>query len=67
VIGGTSLFGGRGSIIGTVLGVILLRFISNGVILAGLPGLSYRIFVGLTILIMMAIHVLMERKIRRES
>ena len=67
VIGGTSLFGGRGSIIGTVLGVILLRFISNGVILAGLPGLSYRIFVGLTILIMMTIHVLMERKIRRES
>jgi simple sugar transport system permease protein len=67
VIGGTSLFGGRGSIIGTVLGVILLRFISNGVILAGMPGLSYNIFVGLAILIMMTIYVLMERKIKRES
>jgi simple sugar transport system permease protein len=67
VIGGTSLFGGSGSVIGTVMGVILLRFISNGVILAGLPGLSYRIFYGLTILIMMTIYVLMERRIKRES
>jgi len=67
VIGGTSLFGGTGSIIGTLLGVILLRFISNGVILAGMPGLSYNIFVGLAILIMMTIYVLMERKIKTES
>jgi len=67
VIGGTSMFGGTGSIIGTVLGVILLRFISNGVILAGMPGLSYNIFVGLAILIMMTIYVLMERKIKSES
>jgi simple sugar transport system permease protein len=67
VIGGTSMFGGTGSIIGTVLGVILLRFISNGVILAGMPGLSYNIFVGLAILIMMTIYVLMQRKIQRES
>jgi len=67
VIGGTSLFGGTGSIIGTLLGVILLRFISNGVILAGMPGLSYNIFVGLAILIMMTIYVLIERRIKRES
>jgi simple sugar transport system permease protein len=67
VIGGTSMFGGTGTIIGTLLGVILLRFISNGVILAGMPGLSYNIFVGLAILIMMTIYALMERKIKRES
>ena len=30
VIGGTSLFGGRGSIRGTVLGVLLLGFVTNG-------------------------------------
>jgi simple sugar transport system permease protein len=41
VVGGTSLFGGRGTIIGTVLGVILLRSIRNGIIVVGVPGLAY--------------------------
>ncbi|MFJ2609283.1 ABC transporter permease [Streptomyces sp. NPDC091279] len=30
VLGGTSLFGGRGSVLGTVLGVLTLGFIENG-------------------------------------
>jgi ribose transport system permease protein len=30
VIGGASLFGGRGSIIGTLLGVFIMVFIHNG-------------------------------------
>jgi simple sugar transport system permease protein len=57
VIGGTSLFGGTGTILGTVLGVILLRSIRNGVILVGVPGLAYNIFVGALILIAMLLQV----------
>jgi simple sugar transport system permease protein len=57
VIGGTSLFGGTGTILGTVLGVILLRSIRNGVILVGVPGLAYNIFVGGLILIAMLLQV----------
>lgn len=34
ILGGTSLFGGRGTILGTVLGVILIGFIVNGLILS---------------------------------
>ncbi len=35
ILGGTSLFGGRGTILGTVLGVILIGVIVNGLILTG--------------------------------
>jgi ribose transport system permease protein len=35
ILGGTSLYGGRGTILGTVLGVILIAVIVNGLILSG--------------------------------
>jgi len=53
VIGGTSLFGGSGTIVGTLIGVILLQAISNGVVLVGFPGLAYPMFVGAIILVAM--------------
>jgi simple sugar transport system permease protein len=34
VLGGTNLFGGRGTVLGTVLGVLALGFIENGLQLA---------------------------------
>jgi ribose transport system permease protein len=37
ILGGTSLLGGSGSIIRTVLGVLMLAFIQNGLILMGQP------------------------------
>jgi simple sugar transport system permease protein len=62
VIGGTLLFGGRGTIIGTIIGVFLLRTIRNGIIIVGVPGLAYNIFVGVIILFMMAVHATIERR-----
>ncbi|MCP4396300.1 MAG: ABC transporter permease [bacterium] len=62
VIGGTLLLGGRGTILGTVIGVLLLRSMRNGIIVVGVPGLAYNIFIGLIILFMMTIHSLMERR-----
>ncbi len=50
VIGGTALTGGRGTIIGTVLGVFILRVMRNGIVLIGVPGLAYNIFIGAIIL-----------------
>ena len=62
VIGGTALTGGRGTIIGTVLGVLILRLMRNGIVMVGVPGLAYDIFVGAIILGMMAIHSGLERR-----
>jgi simple sugar transport system permease protein len=62
VIGGTALTGGRGTIIGTVLGILILRVMRNGIVLIGVPGLAYNIFIGAIILGMMALHSGLERR-----
>jgi simple sugar transport system permease protein len=64
VIGGTALSGGRGTIIGTVIGVLILRIMRNGIVLIGVPGLAYNIFIGAIILGMMALHSWLERRHR---
>jgi simple sugar transport system permease protein len=62
VIGGTALAGGRGTIIGTVLGIFILRVMRNGIVLIGVPGLAYNIFIGAIILGMMVLHSGLERR-----
>ena len=62
VIGGTALGGGRGTIIGTVLGIFILRLMRNGIVLVGVPGLAYNIFVGAIIVGMMALHSWLDRR-----
>ena len=56
------LTGGRGTIIGTVLGIFILRVMRNGIVLVGVPGLAYNIFIGAIILGMMALHSWLERR-----
>ena len=62
VIGGTALTGGRGTVVGTVLGVLILRVMRNGIVMVGVPGLAYNIFIGAIILGMMALHSWLERR-----
>lgn len=62
VIGGTALTGGRGTIVGTVIGIFILRIMRNGIVMIGVPGLAYNIFIGAIILGMMALHSQLERR-----
>ncbi len=62
VIGGTALMGGRGTILGTIIGIFILRLMRNGIVLIGVPGLAYNIFIGAIILGMMALHTWLERR-----
>ncbi|WP_062013696.1 ABC transporter permease [Aureimonas sp. AU4] len=62
VIGGTALTGGRGTILGTVIGIFILRIMRNGIVMVGVPGLAYNIFIGAIILAMMALHAGLERR-----
>jgi len=64
VIGGTVLGGGKGTIIGTVIGVLLLRVMRNGIVMVGVPGLAYNLVIGGIILGMMALHSSMARRQR---
>jgi simple sugar transport system permease protein len=66
VVGGTALTGGYGTILGTVVGAVMLRAIRNGIVLVGVPGLAFNIFVGAIILIMLILHALIQKRgIRR--
>lgn len=51
VLGGTSLFGGRGTILGTVLGALTVAVIANGLILAHMSPFLTPIVTGAIILI----------------
>lgn len=46
VIGGTSLFGGRGRLMGTIYGVLLVGIVSNGLDLLGISTFIQRIVIG---------------------
>ena len=55
VIGGISLFGGRGTIIGIVLGVMIIGVIGNGMNVSGLPAPVQDVIRGAIIVIAVAI------------
>jgi len=61
VVGGTSITGGRGSVIGTLVGVLFIAVLQNGVVLVGVPPLWNGVLVGAFILLAVAIDVLSER------
>lgn len=50
VVGGTSIFGGSGTIIGTVLGLALIQLMRNGLALAGAKGDATTIVVGVVLI-----------------
>ena len=51
VIGGTSLFGGRGSIVGTLIGALIVGVFRNGLALSGLDVLWQDFAVGVLIIV----------------
>ena len=63
VIGGTSLFGGRGSIVGTLVGALIVGVFRNGLALAGLDVLWQEFTVGVLIIVA----VTLDQWIRRVS
>lgn len=62
VVGGTALTGGRGTILGTIVGAFMLRAIRNGIVLIGVPGLAFNIFVGAIILLMLILHAFIQKR-----
>jgi len=61
IIGGTSLFGGRGSISGSVIGAVILAVIANGLILAGVSFFWQQVVTGLIIILAVTLSIFRER------
>jgi len=54
VLGGTSLFGGRGGVIGTLIGALIVGVFRNGLALAGVDVLYQTLVVGVLVIVAVA-------------
>jgi ribose transport system permease protein len=56
IVGGTNLFGGKGSMLGTVLGAALLAMIANAVVMLGFEAFWQHVAAGIVILVTIAMY-----------
>ena len=64
VVGGTLLTGGRGTILGTVLGAFFFTAVRSQMIALGAPPSWYVSFVGIALLVVVTINTLLARRLR---
>jgi simple sugar transport system permease protein len=65
VIGGTALTGGRGTVLGALIGAILIGVLEDGLTLTGVSTNQFFIWVGVVIIVAMALNVQFDRLIAR--
>ncbi|MEM6282812.1 MAG: ABC transporter permease [Chloroflexota bacterium] len=62
VLGGASISGGRGTVVGTLLGVLLITLVSSSLVIVGIPSEWQKVVVGVLILIGVAVPALQNRR-----
>jgi fructose transport system permease protein len=62
VIGGTSLFGGRGSVLGTLVGTLIVGVLRNGLTQAGVDNLYQNIATGILVILAVTLDQLARRR-----
>jgi ribose transport system permease protein len=67
VVGGTSLFGGKGNVIGVLLGAIIIRTIGNCITLLNITPLLYQAVMGSLILVALTAEALRRRYARSDE
>ena len=67
IIGGTKLTGGNYSLIGTILGVFLIKLIQNGLLFLGIASLWQIVVTGVIILIILVLEKLTSQILGKAS
>jgi len=62
IIGGTSLDGGKGTIIGTLIGILIIGILNNGLLLVGISPFWKVLVIGIVIIGAVAIDTVLKRK-----
>ncbi|MEK6216611.1 MAG: ABC transporter permease, partial [Boseongicola sp.] len=63
VLGGTSLFGGRATIFGTVIGALLINFVRNGLNLLGVNPYWVQVVTGVILVIAVLMNTVLNRRV----
>ncbi|NLE60190.1 MAG: ABC transporter permease, partial [Planctomycetes bacterium] len=63
VLGGTSIMGGSGSIGGTVLGLVLIQLLKNGLSLSGVKGDATIVVIGLVLIAAIMINNFIQKRV----
>ena len=61
VLGGTSLFGGRGTILGTLIGALIVGVFRNGLQLMGIPSMYQMLITGILVILAVTVDQLSHR------
>lgn len=67
VVGGTALSGGRGSMVGTLLGVLFIAMLVNGLVLLGVNPFTQDVVRGGVVLLAVLVNVLVVRRQRSRT
>lgn len=65
VLGGTALFGGRGSVIGSVVGAAVISILSDGMVMSGVSNFWQKVIMGMVIIIAVVIDQAQQRLEKR--
>jgi len=60
VLGGTSIYGGSGSIVGTILGLLIITLLRNGLLLTGVKGDATVVVIGTVLILAVLINNLVR-------
>ena len=64
VLGGTSLFGGRGNVIGTLIGALIVGIFRNGLVLIGVSSVYQILITGILVILAVSVDQLTHRRAR---
>ena len=62
MLGGTSLFGGRGSVIGTLIGALIVGVIRSGLQIVGVESIYQVLITGILVIVAVALDQLSRRR-----
>jgi fructose transport system permease protein len=62
VLGGTSLFGGRGTVIGTLIGALIVGVLRNGLVLTGVESIYQVLITGILVILAVSVDQIARRR-----
>ncbi|MFL6051786.1 MAG: ABC transporter permease [Actinoallomurus sp.] len=65
VLGGTSTLGGKGTVLGTLLGALLVGTVRNALVIVGAPALLEGLFLGVLIVVAVGVDIVRQRRSSR--